>query len=411
MSSTTFKYPTLIQTESSFMYSLPEGKPDVRHYPLTLENSDSRPRTRQSSQKGPTCFFYAMNPLRLRIGPNPSPEFQEARAVEKLISDYRKKITTWRLDAIPAVARTFEKMTAAMEISTRRSDLFKNRDVIDDLLEQMNSVSITDERSVVAVKAKELFEQFLGQTECDDLIDFIYATNKATLIGLSLDFLTQLTKDPQKAYEERISLDVSETLSIEYGREILPSDPIVEKTVAQDCTSFKEYQERVWDMCELAHLEAAKAFGFAFAPWTPENSVSDLQNCLKTYGPLIVTGKFGAYNYSVPAAIKETVSGKPIYGWMTKDRIPEFKQPSRLGKSYHAVILIGAKKAGFVYFIDPDDSMKKIHLISYANLTTHALHKGSQFTFAETRNMKETYPPSYALLHRYLFYHPRNQTT
>ncbi|MES2123045.1 MAG: hypothetical protein V4492_09805 [Chlamydiota bacterium] len=406
MASLSSKYPILIHTESVFIYSLPEDKPDVRHHPLTLENIDTRPRTTQSTQKGPTCFFYAMHPLRLRIGPNPSPEYHEAREVEKRISDHRKNITAWRMDTLPAVIRSFENMTAALEISTGRSDLFRDRAIIEGLLEQMNGPTIMDERRVVAAKAKELFEQFYEQNDCEDLIDFIDAKNKATLIGFSLDFLTKLTKDPKKAYEERLSRDVSETFSMEYGREITPSDPLVTDAVAHGCTSFEEYKERVWDMCELAHLEAAKAFGFEFAPWTPEDSVIDLQHCLKTYGPLIVTGKFGAYNYLVDAEVKETIAGRSIYGWMAKDRIPEPKQPSRLGTSYHAVILIGAKKAGFVYFLDPDYGMEKIHLISYANLTTHALHKGSLTTFAETRSMKKTYPPSYALLHSYLFYHP-----
>ena len=78
---------------TSVMYILPPGKPDTKT-PLVSVEEDLRPRVDLSSaKKGQTCFYYALNLIRTRIGPNPPPEFQEARRIEKCISDCRKQIT------------------------------------------------------------------------------------------------------------------------------------------------------------------------------------------------------------------------------------------------------------------------------------------------------------------------------
>lgn len=47
----------------------------------------------QPSQKGPTCGYYALLPLRVRIGPEHPPSAEKQRSIEQLISLWRKQIT------------------------------------------------------------------------------------------------------------------------------------------------------------------------------------------------------------------------------------------------------------------------------------------------------------------------------
>jgi hypothetical protein len=67
----------------------PLGKPDSNH-PIDLQNRVPRARVRQGPQKGETCFYYALNMIRNRIGKN-SPSCQmENREFEKIFSGWRK---------------------------------------------------------------------------------------------------------------------------------------------------------------------------------------------------------------------------------------------------------------------------------------------------------------------------------
>lgn len=59
----------------------------------TVDNFYSRPQVPRSCQKGADCWYYApMLGAPPRVGKLPAPEFEKARAMEKLISQFRKDL-------------------------------------------------------------------------------------------------------------------------------------------------------------------------------------------------------------------------------------------------------------------------------------------------------------------------------
>ncbi|MES2121609.1 MAG: hypothetical protein V4492_02385 [Chlamydiota bacterium] len=440
MASTSYRIAPLVDTASTFIYSMPEGKPDVKNHPLTPENEDCRPMVEQKPQKGLSCLFYAFNMLRLRVGPNPSPEYQEARKVEKLISDFKKNLMVLKdkrqesafieenLVEMFHVNINAIRMLRSIDIDLTRAKLVPQRSLVDSLLREYDrlaqsaGVAEGSGERVIYAKAISLFEQFTKQDQYHDLEYFIRHNYTHENIKLCLDFLSQLTQDPKRAYEEWARKDISENLSLQLGSMALISETAVE-TAMGSILPYEEIQKRVDRLNHLAYSETAKALGFQFAPWTPSQPLTELQECLKKYGPLVVVGEFGGSHYRVPPEQKEVVAGKPVFGWLPKDRRQDSDLPHRIRGGYHVVVIIGAainakaKGGGIVYFIDPMDGSRpsqqdlpntqKIHAISYDNLTIHAVNDSTNRTYSATLKLSNV-PPTYAQLYRYVLYHPRN---
>ncbi len=438
MASTSYRIAPLADTTSTFIYSMPEGKPDVKNHPLTSENAYSRPMVEQKPQKGHSCLFYALNMLRLRIGPNPSPEYQEARKIEKCVSDFRKNLMVLKdkrresgseevnLIAFFSTSINAIHMLRGIDVDLTRAKLIPHRSWVVstvqeyDRLAASSGVAESSKERAFYAKAKALFEQFIQQDQYAALDDFIRHNYSHENIKLCLDFVNALTLDSKRAYDERVRKDARENLALQLGSQVVVSDALVERDIGS-ILPYEEVQKRADRLNHLAYAEAAKAMGFQFAPWMPKQTIVDLQECLKKYGPLIVSGRFGGSYYQAPPEQKTVVEGRPIFGWQPKDRRPEPNSHYIFG-GYHVVVIMGAsindkaKGGGIVYFVDPKDGSRptqidqlntqKIYAISYDNLTTHAVNDTTNGTYAGTLKSFE-YPPSYAELHRYVLYHPR----
>ncbi len=400
------KIPTLIDDGNTFVYALREDKPDVKHYPMipAYEVEDTRPRVEQKPQKGPTCFFHAMDFLRVRIGPNPSPEYEKARTTEVMISGFQKELTRSALHINPGIKIYFQCIHKFfLNKNFTRATLLSRRTFIEEELQRSTNSSSSESQSLLLLnKTKDLFQRFLAQEEHDDFFTFIDAEGRTEMDQICLIFLNNLTDDPKHVYETNVATDISEGLTLITGTKTSPSDPKVEEMVRNLRPSL------VPNLFNMTQTESARAFGFQFAPWTPENSIGDLQKTLKTYGPLIVGGCFGSGYYSVDPKERENIAGRPIFGWLATQRHP-FDDP--IG---HTVILVGTKTQSshgeFVYFVDPACGPGKIHIISYKNLTTHVCHLHCNYTYETLRENSSTLF-GYEKLHRYAYYHPQHMLT
>lgn len=412
----------LIDTATTFGYAMPQGKPDVKNHPLTPENEHSRPLIEQKPQKGSTCFYSALNILRPRIGPNPSPQYQDARAVEKLYSNFRNEVANAKITDVPHFFTLFRSMTSALDNDLSLVSCLNNKDLIDIGLKFTGCEAKNDRQRIFHLKATELFEQFCKQTQHNNLFTFISCATKGKIVKASNAFLTALIKDPKTTYEKNKMDDFRDALVLRPHQDINPEDPEIKQIIMKSFEPFEVAKEKIEHIFSMANKEAAKALGFRFAPWTPAQSVVDLQKCLKTYGPLLIKGKFGQSNYSVDPKPKTTIGGIPVFGWAPQDRITASKEIEGVGIANHVVVIIGAAtgglKGGFVYYVDPIDGSRpaqpdrpntqKIYIISYENLITHINSDSSNANYAETLEMGGPLLSSYALLPRYTLYHPKN---
>lgn len=405
MSSLSFKIQPMIDSGSTFVYNMPRGKPDVKAVPLTPENEHSRPLTEQKTQKGGTCFYYAMNFLRLRVGPNPSPEYAEARKTEVLISGLRKQITAQGPEATPEyIARVSDRYHSLFlnsgVTSFDRATLLEKKEEIQSQMKLIEE-DLNAEGPGLAGKMEMALERFQQQERYDDFFEFIEKDRERELRKICFKFLENLTGDPAGANLDTWAEYISESRTLMEGREYSSQDPAI-RALAQRVSPFEREKKQVAKLFALAHEKAAQAFGLRFAPWTPNMSPADLQNTLKTHGPLHVVGKFGHSHYTAPSEIRETVGDAPIYGWLAKERI----QGPDYGMN-HAIVLIGAKTDGdgVVYYLDPRHGVEKIHRMSYKTLISYTMHRGSMLSYGRTW---QAYPPGFADIKRYALYHPRN---
>lgn len=91
----------LEKTDSFILFELPPGKPNANQ--VCRAGQDSRQRVTQEAYKGNTCWYYAFNFIRSRVGKVYDGEFKNARDIERICSQ-RRKAQTAHQDALPAIA-------------------------------------------------------------------------------------------------------------------------------------------------------------------------------------------------------------------------------------------------------------------------------------------------------------------
>jgi hypothetical protein len=83
----------LVINKSDFIFiNIPTGKPEANEI-CRKSTLFSRKTVERSLPKGNTCYYYALNLIRLRIGKKPSRSYIASREIEIISSNLRKKIT------------------------------------------------------------------------------------------------------------------------------------------------------------------------------------------------------------------------------------------------------------------------------------------------------------------------------
>lgn len=340
----------LEKTNSSIVYEIPPGKPDPQQTcPL---GEETRSRIFQSFYKGNTCWYYAFNFIRMRIGKNPPEGLQEKRKLEERCSQRRKKQTAHE-NSLPAITEqlTTELGRAGLITMTLESvqSLLKNRKELEPLIDSPQSRE----------GGPALFpfiEEFKREATCDNMHEFLINKKFDKRNEINEEFLNLFGKSGKELFHSQIT----------------PHDP--------------SYQQEEWEELSITTKGAlldffardlsAQAYGLKKSSWKPLESMDRLIEELNQKGPLFISGDFGKSAYvDQPYERKEEVGGRKVYAWRPgAKRHPEMF----LG---HSVLLIGAKKTqdlSLVYFIDPidpsdprDRSKQKIYAISFKNLTDH----------------------------------------
>ncbi|MBS0651205.1 MAG: hypothetical protein JSR93_08585 [Verrucomicrobia bacterium] len=368
------------------MYILPPGKPDTT-VPLVSVEEDLRPRVDLSSaKKGQTCFYYALNLIRTRIGPNPPPEYQEARRIEKCISDCRKQITqidivdSWnKLKTVETLVQTaLQHCKAAPNANSMKGKRVK-------IFQALNAMGqkLSTEYKPCLEKAKELINTFCKQSACKNIYTYIQNAQMASYYSIFQKYAAELGCDLKEMHQRHVE-DIFKTMFPETYRTLSQEHKaiVLSKLGMKALLLWDELIKNEPSTLDTFFQEAAaEAYGFRKSSWTPYQPIESLIESLKSNGPHCVTGFHGSSWYRSPPAVQQTIEGRSIYGWDSSDRLPESSSSAIGAKSLtsHTIVIIGADKAGgIVYFIDPNDGssvkdpeQQKIYAIPYQSLTEH----------------------------------------
>lgn len=324
----------LERTDHSILYELPPGKPDPKQ--PCVKGLESRDRVYQTSNKGPNCYYYALNMIRRRIGKNPAQEFHQERRIEKLCSEWRKTIQ--KLDdsfPISIVALSIQDVKSNFEKWDKSTvaQILKNQ-VFDPMWGFQHEQS-----------GKLMMQAFTEQEEHANFYAFVLAERGKLAMGLNIDFLRktapEIIEQIEKGYASR--------------RSSLVTKADLYQATTRDCLP--------------------DFYNLRFSVWQPDSGIEGLISELKASGPLVVLGKFGRDLYAEePVKLSNPIADRDIYGWKKGAKRVDFI-------AGHVILLVGAKvKEGttHVYFIDPNDpsdpadrSVQRIYAISYENLRNH----------------------------------------
>lgn len=326
----------LEKTSTGIIYEIPPGKPD----PEQKCNIDKETRSRvlQSGLKGATCWYYAFNFLRKRIGKNPCVGLEIARAIEKACSQRRKEQAAYD-NAFPvSIAELYSKSDARLmkKLNLKTAKLF---------LESQTSSSFAlsetlEGRSSLIPYIKE----FLREKKYKNMHEFLIYKRVSKTVEINIKFLSNFKTDIHKMTEH----EHWKKFDIEQQAAVLD-------TYVRDLSA------------DLYMLKKSS--------WKPLQGIDALCNALKEKGPLMILGDFGVSAYAdEPFKMSQQINSRDIYAWSPGSE----RNKSLAG---HAVLLVGSKKIqdkAFVYFIDPNDpsdpldrSKQKIYMISFTNLTSN----------------------------------------
>lgn len=386
-------------------YVLKPGKPGSNE---PWENGQLRPRVKQSPQKGLTCWYYAMNMLRRRLGKGSPPEYQNERQIEKLYSSVRKKVTSL-LDQ-----ESFKSIANKIKIECLRDGVptvFRLAELtprqVNHILPEINFSKMQShmqlEQSFV-VSFQAVLENFSKQSSIVDFYDYLnsdyirdYIIERKNIfykkeIEISINFF----KERGIRYEDMFeNWKKKEILSEKYvticNEEMCIVTTWSKIEFTQDVENrlndlyinkmgnINPFHSDTFETKPQAHflfhslLSAAfQDYGFQEANWKPDNLIDILINTLTTHGPLLVSAHIGS-KHGLNNRVMMNTMGRSIYGWQNESEMREEEDSSP-----HAVVITGAQKDEFgnewVYFVDPNDGsdpenpeLQKIYVYSYRN--------------------------------------------
>lgn len=342
---------TILQkTKDSIFYQLPQGKPDPKALcsPSTMS---SRSMVPQEPQKGSTCWYYALNMIRDRVGKNPSEEVKDKRHIEVICSERRKAFSMQR-----ALQNQQISIAQALKTDPRFSPyLATTIPGARALLPKLHKMSL-----VAGGEAKEklnelisILSSFLSQSAVPDLIDYLNNFHFSEMNKVNLLMLKKMGIDPEAFYRE---------------------ESFYAQNLAKYGTFARYVKEKPIEAAPIldsyAFRAAHRGYGLLVSSFDPTRGAESLKDALEHSGPMYCKGKFGKAYYLVEPSVVEQIASKNIWGWKKTDAKRELSIA-------HSIVVVGAKTSegasgGFVYFVDPIDGshpenpeQQKVYVMSY----------------------------------------------
>jgi hypothetical protein len=322
-------FVSVVHSSPEFLlYELLPGKPDPQAHctPETLLH-DNRPRVDQAAQKSCTCWYYALNMIRARIGKLSSSDLRKERECEKACSNYRKKITAaWETLPLLLKLHLTEHPLISLAEKVPKETLAANLQVIEKINYSCDSATQTIIHDFAKVSQTQTFASFLNEK-----VETVFST-------LYQNFYSQIGV-----------------------LELFKKEPVSPDTYLNSI--FSTY------IC-------ATLYNLTVLPDSTVSNESDLFSALSKHGPLVITGDYGYQYYTLPPQkLTTSFHNAEVYGWP----IGSFKGAKKSSFFSHIITVIGIerrKDKSFIYYNDPMDkspasSIRKIYKISYTAFRDH----------------------------------------
>lgn len=292
---------------------------------------------KQKSQEGNSCWYYSFLNLRPRLGKNidsidantndkDATELKKLRAIEKLISNYKKEIFKYELpDNVDGIADT--------------------------TIDKVKLFVKSPQMANAPIDFKQFLEKFVNQSE--------YPTIKTFIKGLENKRVAA-----QKKLLNNLGIDIK--AAIDKLKNLYGNNP--------------NSNPEVTFLSIVVRDAIANAYNLKHSAWKPDQGIKGLLDALRTEGSLSIAGRFGNYFYTKPASRLEekSIEAYDVYGWRPGEFDQECLKNSNLTMS-HVITIIGAEirqGKGFVYYVDPMDASepgnkRRIYKISFERLLTN----------------------------------------
>lgn len=310
--------------------------------------------TSHKPQKGPTCLYYAMNYIRIRYRHIPPLEGSEGRAIEKIVSSWRKALTTdYHLRKVAD-----ERLEDLIMYVVPHGSTICKKTIIGTAKKIAQTKLPLDIRKALIVHGKEFQKSnardFLGFLETK-----IRDAHKKS-IDISLDLLKNLNLVALISFFNKptlCSLDKK-------GHSFFAFHPPLKSNLQTNLTCFR-----------LAARAIAFVYQLTPSKWKKEHGIQALISALKEKGPMVTQSCVGqSYYLDKEEKSRCTLANYPLFYFPKgAKRNPEMK-------NFHAIVIVGAQiidHQKLVYFLDPRDDNRdvaKIHVASYQTLTGYMFH-------------------------------------
>lgn len=346
----------LMNRENFILYQLRAGKPDP-----TLEckveylENDTRARVKQQPHKQSTCWYYALNMIRERIGKHPSDEVLSKRKIEKLCSERRKQITLCEA-SLPAIFNYLSSMKDAFSSFNhiKAKELLEEQDILARFFE-------TEEMLENKPSPRFIFQNFYSQTIYKNLYDYMWYVRSDKRSVINAEFFKDTGYQPASLYKEAQLND-----PVNY-RANLGSRNWEELETIEQNGLIDRY---------IMHI-SAELYELKKSSWSPFQSAAELMKEIKEKGPLVVGGIFGESNYSKAPHEMKKIAGQSIFVWNKGER----KEGAVCA---HAITIVGIeikKENALVYYVNPanasdplDRQAQKLYAISYRSFKENIIN-------------------------------------
>lgn len=352
-------YNALINNENQIIWDMPYGKPDRKN---SIEGKEEQKRIARQSQKGDTCWWYAIQDLR-----NSCPKDISEREMEKKFSIFRKKMTIsgeikknlnnflYNFECGVKIGLFYDKETSHRFIESFISGI-EDKNIAGNIEKRITEFFKTNEMSIT----NDNFKKFINKFELYIESDF-FKNNRSVTCEFSEKKLLVSSSDVVK----RLTC-ISESLQevpMQFRAEIV-NQQFLDGGDKKVASLFKADIVHRFILCS----------GLKKSTWTPSKGIELMILDLKKYGVMIAAGKLGAPFYTEkPFKLSSKIGEKEVWGWSPNSY-------NEKAEDAHMVVVIGAgkvEKEEHVYFVDPNDPsdplnpmLRKIYKMSYKRFTT-----------------------------------------
>lgn len=345
-----FKKPFTKKDVNFVLLNIPSGKPSRKK---------PNERVRQSSQKGDTCYYYA-----LKVCAMLDPNYLKLQSEKnrKLASRFRKKITDSHIEKTESIK--IIKTVLLIQFNDEDFNFMmqsKNKEtVIQHFMEFMESPLFHSTQSEDDRESfKEIIDEFI-KSNSFSMLDFLNARKSATEMAAAIEFLQLLGLDPEQEI-----LKYHNNITEEYSKMNIRAPNHKKMSSPKELNEHLTLAGKKGIYMKVVELHMTQIFNLKESPWKPINGIELLYNLIKNSGkPMIIGGYFGVIFYSDINKAKKTIG--PIEHY----HVFGFAKGTHLGisKIYeydinaHAIAVIGIEMTpesnttkGYVYFLDPND--------------------------------------------------------